>query len=81
MAQFDIPTFPEPFWVQTTSLDGVPYQLWFAYSQRERVYYLTIGDSDGQHLASGDEPVTFGNARGTRLARQGDSGWTPWGAP
>ena len=53
MAQFDIPTFPDPNYVQTTALDGVQYTLTFDYSQIERVYYLTLGDAAGSPLASG----------------------------
>lgn len=35
------------FWTQTTTLDGVPYQLTFKYNTRESAYYLTIASSDG----------------------------------
>lgn len=33
-----------PFFSQETSLEGVNYRLTFQYSQREDVYYLSIGD-------------------------------------
>lgn len=53
MAQFIIPTFADPFWRQTTILDGVPYALEFSFSGRERAYYLAISATDGTPLAKG----------------------------
>jgi hypothetical protein len=43
-----VPTEPTaPFWVQTTTLDGVPYLLTFRFNFREQVYYLDIVSADG----------------------------------
>lgn len=50
---FTIPTFSDPFWTQTTILDGGVYLLSFSYAQRERVYYISISLTDGTPLAMG----------------------------
>lgn len=52
-----IPTDTDPFYTQETSLDGVRYSLEFRYSQREKVWYLSIGLPDGTELASGIKVV------------------------
>jgi hypothetical protein len=53
MAQWLIPTFPDPFYTQTTTLEGVAYVLHFAYNARERCWYLTIRTPNGVDLARG----------------------------
>lgn len=53
MGQFLIPTFADPFFRQTTILDGVPYVLEFAFNSREGAYYLSLSTPDGAPLANG----------------------------
>lgn len=43
----------DPFFEQETSLDGTRYVLDFRYSQRERVWRLSIALPDGTQLAGG----------------------------
>lgn len=49
-----IPTSPdEPFYEQQSTIDGVDYTLTFRYNQREKCFYLTIGDVDGVDIVKG----------------------------
>jgi hypothetical protein len=41
---------PNPFSTQTTTLDGVPFLLSFAYSQRECCWYLSLATVDGDPI-------------------------------
>ena len=43
-------TTPQPYSVQTTTLDGVPYLLNFQYNQREDCWYLLLQTVDGQNI-------------------------------
>lgn len=41
------PDSSTPFATQTTTLDGVPYILYFQYNQRENTWWLTVSTIDG----------------------------------
>lgn len=41
-----IPSFSDPFYDQTTTLDGKQYQFFFFYSQREDRWYFNLRDVD-----------------------------------
>jgi len=48
-----IRTFSDPFYTQTTALDGVEYVLEFRYNQREDAWYFSISLPNGTLLAAG----------------------------
>lgn len=49
-----IPTSPDdPFYSQTSELNGVDYLLVFLYNQREGAYYLSLKTEDGVEIVSG----------------------------
>lgn len=43
---FIIPTFTDPYYDQTVTLDGRPYLLTFRYNQREDRWYMDVADVD-----------------------------------
>jgi hypothetical protein len=45
-----VPTGNDPFYSQTTTLDGVPYLLEFSYNQREDCWYLLLSTNDGDAI-------------------------------
>ena len=53
MAKWVIPTSTDPFYVQTTSMDGVNFVLSFAFNGRESCWYLSLLTPDGTPLATG----------------------------
>ena len=59
MENLVIPTSPDdPFYVQTSELEGIQYTLTFRYNQREDRWYLTIGDVSGADIVKGIKLVT-----------------------
>jgi hypothetical protein len=48
-----IPTTNQPFYTQTTTLEGTAYLLSFTYSQREACWYLSIADSNAVDILNG----------------------------
>jgi hypothetical protein len=48
-----IPTSADPFCTQTTTLDGTPYVLTFAFNARAACFYLSLATLDGEPVASG----------------------------
>jgi hypothetical protein len=52
-----IPTSGDAFWTQTTTLDGTPYGLRFAFSAREACFYLDLATTDGEVFAAGRKLV------------------------
>jgi hypothetical protein len=48
-----VPTTNNSFYAQTTTLEGTPYLLSFAYSQREDCWYLSIADSNAVDIYNG----------------------------
>lgn len=52
MAVLRIPTSDDPFYTQTTVLEGVAYILTFKYNQRENCWYFTIAQADGTEIIS-----------------------------
>lgn len=48
-----VPTGSDAFYQQTTSLDGVPYILTFAFNQRCACWYLSVATLDGTDVADG----------------------------
>jgi hypothetical protein len=48
-----IPTGDDPFYTQTTTLDGTPFLLSFFYSQREDRWYLLLSTVDGDPIYGG----------------------------
>lgn len=49
-----IPTSPDdPFYTQTSELDGVDYILIFRYNQREKCFYLSLQTSEEIEIVSG----------------------------
>jgi len=49
-----IATGSDPFFTQTTTLDGVSFTLRFTYNQRENAYYLSLQDPvSGSDIISG----------------------------
>ncbi len=55
---FTVPTFSEPFYRQTTTLDGVPYVFDFAFNMRTNTWTMHISATDGTPLASGIKLIT-----------------------
>lgn len=54
MATQTIPTTPgDPFYSQTTRLDGRDYVLHFAWNQREERWYLSIHDEEDAPIVQG----------------------------
>jgi hypothetical protein len=53
-----IPTFSNPYYTQTTVIDGTPYLLEFRFNFREQVWYLDISLADGTVLALGIKLVS-----------------------
>ena len=45
-----VPTGSDPYYTQTTTLDGVPYILSFYFSQREACFYLLLSTVDGDPI-------------------------------
>lgn len=48
-----IPTFPDAYYTEVVSLDGVNFLLTFALNQRENCYYLSIATPDGIDVVTG----------------------------
>jgi hypothetical protein len=48
-----IPTYADPFWVQSTTLEGTTFILSFDYNQRCDCYYLSVQDSEGNDIYDG----------------------------
>jgi hypothetical protein len=71
MTALVVPTSPDdPFYSQTSELDGVEYILIFRYNQREKSWYLSLQDSEEIEILSGlklvcDIPL-FGLHRGPK---------------
>lgn len=53
MSQQQIPTFADPFYSETVTLDGTPYVLTFRYNQRVAGWYLDLATIDGEVVAAG----------------------------
>jgi|SRR5581483_1588300 len=53
MSTLVIPTFDDPFYTQTTVLEGVSYVLTFKYNQRENAWYFDIAQADATPIISG----------------------------
>ena len=49
----DVTTYADPFWSQTTTLEGVTFQLTFQYNQRCDCYYLSVADLEGNDIYTG----------------------------
>lgn len=48
-----IPTYADPFWVQSTTLEGTTFLLNFDYNEKCACYYLSIQDSEGNDIYDG----------------------------
>lgn len=48
-----VPTFTDPFYEESTRLDGVEYILRFKYNQREDCWYLTIATPKDVDIVKG----------------------------
>lgn len=48
-----IPTGADPFYAQTTTLEGVTYLLTFAYNERCDCWYLSIATEEGDDIYDG----------------------------
>ncbi len=57
MAVQTIPTFSDPFYDETISLEGQSYVFDFRFNQREGAWYFSIALPDGTELASGIKVV------------------------
>lgn len=67
MTTYLVPTLPDdPFYTQTSNLDGVDYTLVFRYAQRENRWYLTIEDANETPLLKGIKLVPFVDLLGAR---------------
>jgi uncharacterized protein DUF6983 len=52
-----IPTYADPSWVQSTTLEGTTFLLNFDYNERCQCYYLSIQDSEGNDIYDGMKMV------------------------
>lgn len=48
-----IPTFSDPSYSQTTTLEGISYTLQFDFNQRAYSWYMSIADADGVDIYNG----------------------------
>jgi len=53
MADLVIPTFKDPFYSQRTQLDGVDFNLYFAFNSREGRWYVDIYDTGDVAIKTG----------------------------
>lgn len=53
MAVLALPTFSDPFYSYTITLEGKPYLFEFRYNQRESAWYLDVAEVDGTVLVRG----------------------------
>jgi hypothetical protein len=53
MAIHELPTFEDPFYTITMTLDGQPYVFDFRFNQREESWYVSISLEDGTELTKG----------------------------
>lgn len=74
MAIYIIPTFDDPFYTQTTSLDGVQYLLEFRYNQRENSWYLNVSLDDATPLVKGVKIVLGSDLLGRFVDRRMPTG-------
>jgi hypothetical protein len=49
----DVPTYADPSWTQTTTLEGSTFQLTFTYNQRCNCMYLSVADLEGNDIYDG----------------------------
>jgi hypothetical protein len=52
-----VPTYADPSWTQSTTLEGTTFLLTFQYNERCQCYYLSIQDSEGNDIYDGVKVV------------------------